>query len=50
MLSALENCSRAIAITCRAFGTDRPIVPVIRFEMEADIVSREVRAGRSRSI
>ena len=43
-----ELLARAIVITRRAFGTDRPIVPVIRLgEMEVDIVSREVRAGRS---
>jgi DNA-binding response OmpR family regulator len=43
-----ELLARSIVITRRAFGTDRPIVPVIRLgEMEIDIVSREVRAGSS---
>ena len=43
-----ELLARSIVITRRAFGTDRPIVPVIRLgEMEIDIVSREVRAGQS---
>ena len=43
-----ELLARSIVITRRAFGTDRPVVPVIKLgEMEIDIVSREVRAGRS---
>src|SRR4029453_18440344 len=43
-----ELLARSIVMTRRAFGTDRPIVPVIRLgEMEVDIVSREVRAGQS---
>ncbi|MEO6350425.1 MAG: response regulator transcription factor, partial [Candidatus Limnocylindrales bacterium] len=43
-----ELLARAIVITRRASGTDRPIVPTIRFgEMEVDIVNREVRAGDS---
>jgi DNA-binding response OmpR family regulator len=43
-----ELLARAIVITRRASGTDRPIVPTIRLgEMEIDIVSREVRTGTS---
>ena len=43
-----ELLARAIVITRRATGDDRPIVPVIRLgEIEIDILSREVRAGRS---
>lgn len=43
-----ELLARSIVMTRRAFGTDRPIVPVIKLgEMEVDIVSREVRAGHS---
>jgi DNA-binding response OmpR family regulator len=43
-----ELLARSIVITRRAFGTDRPVVPVIKLgEMEIDIVSREVRAGHS---
>ena len=43
-----ELLARAIVITRRASGTDRPIVPTIRIgEMEIDIVDREVRAGTS---
>ncbi|MEO5919428.1 MAG: response regulator transcription factor [Candidatus Limnocylindrales bacterium] len=43
-----ELLARAIVITRRATGTDRPIVPVIRLgEIEIDILSREVRAGTS---
>lgn len=43
-----ELLARAIVITRRASGTDRPIVPTIRLgEMEVDIVNREVRAGDS---
>ena len=43
-----ELLARAIVITRRATGEDRPIVPVIRLgEIEIDILSREVRAGTS---
>ncbi len=43
-----ELLARAIVITRRATGDDRPIVPTIRLgEIEIDILSREVRAGRS---
>jgi two-component system, OmpR family, alkaline phosphatase synthesis response regulator PhoP len=43
-----ELLARAIVITRRASGTDRPIIPTIRLgEMEIDIVNREVRAGHS---
>ncbi len=43
-----ELVARAIVITRRAWGTDRPIVPKIRVgEIEIDIVNREVRAGSS---
>ena len=41
-----ELLARAIVITRRSTGVERPIVPTIRFgEMEVDIVRREVRAG-----
>jgi DNA-binding response OmpR family regulator len=43
-----ELLARAIVITRRATGSDRPIVPTIRLgEMEVDILSRQVRAGTS---
>ncbi len=43
-----ELLARAIVITRRATGADRPIIPVIRLgEMEIDIVNRVVRAGDS---
>jgi DNA-binding response OmpR family regulator len=43
-----ELLARAIVITRRKSGSDRPIVPVIRLgEMEIDILNREVRAGAS---
>jgi len=43
-----ELLARAIVITRRATGSDRPIVPTIRLgEIELDIVDREVRAGNS---
>jgi two-component system alkaline phosphatase synthesis response regulator PhoP len=43
-----ELLARAIVITRRASGIDRPIVPTIRIgEMEIDILNREVRAGTS---
>jgi DNA-binding response OmpR family regulator len=43
-----ELLARAIVITRRAWGTDRPVVPRIRVgEIEIDIVNREVRAGSS---
>jgi DNA-binding response OmpR family regulator len=43
-----ELVARAIVITRRATGIDRPIVPTIRLgEIEVDIVNREVRAGSS---
>ena len=43
-----ELLARAIVVTRRATGMDRPIVPVIRLgEIEIDILSREVHAGDS---
>jgi len=43
-----ELLARAMVITRRASGIDRPIVPTIRLgEMEIDILNREVRAGTS---
>ena len=43
-----ELLARAVVITRRASGIDRPIVPTIRLgEMEIDILNREVRAGTS---
>ncbi len=41
-----ELLARAIVITRRATGIDRPIVPIIQLgEIEVDIVKRQVRAG-----
>jgi len=43
-----ELLARAIVLTRRAFGIDRPIVPTIKLgEMEINILKREVRAGNS---
>ncbi len=43
-----ELLARAIVITRRATGDDLPIVPRIRLgEVEIDILTREVRAGKS---
>jgi DNA-binding response OmpR family regulator len=43
-----ELLARAIVITRRASGTERPIIPTITIgEMELDIVNRQVRAGNS---
>ena len=43
-----ELLARAIVITRRAWGVDRPIIPTITLgEMEVDILHREVRAGTS---
>jgi DNA-binding response OmpR family regulator len=43
-----ELLARAIVITRRATGIDRPIVPIIQLgEIEVDIVNRQVRAGPS---
>ncbi len=43
-----ELLARAMVITRRATGTDRPIIPTIRLgEIEVDIVNRQVRAGDS---
>jgi DNA-binding response OmpR family regulator len=43
-----ELLARAIVITRRATGSDRPMVPAIRLgEIEIDILGREVRAGTS---
>jgi two-component system, OmpR family, alkaline phosphatase synthesis response regulator PhoP len=43
-----ELLARAIVITRRASGVDRPLVPTIRLgEMEIDIVNRVVRTGSS---
>jgi len=41
-----ELLARAIVITRRASGTDRPIIPTVRIgEIEISIANREVRAG-----
>ena len=43
-----ELLARAIVVSRRATGSDRPIVPIIKLgEMEIDIVNRVVRAGES---
>ena len=43
-----ELVARAIVISRRASGVDRPIVPTIKLgEIEIDIVNRQVRAGHS---
>jgi len=43
-----ELLARAIVVSRRAVGSDRPIVPVIKLgEIEIDIVNRQVRAGES---
>jgi DNA-binding response OmpR family regulator len=43
-----ELLARAIVITRRSTGLDRPIVPTIKLgEIEIDILGREVRAGSS---
>jgi two-component system alkaline phosphatase synthesis response regulator PhoP len=43
-----ELLARAIVISRRILGTDRPIVPTIRLgEIEIDIVNRQVTAGES---
>lgn len=43
-----ELLARAIVLTRRAFGFDRPIVPTIKLgEMEINILKREVRTGNS---
>jgi DNA-binding response OmpR family regulator len=43
-----ELLARAIVISRRATGTDRPIVPTIQIgEMEIDILNRQVKAGDS---
>jgi two-component system, OmpR family, alkaline phosphatase synthesis response regulator PhoP len=43
-----ELLARAIVVTRRATGADRPIVPTITLgEIEIDIVNRQVRAGNS---
>ena len=43
-----ELLARAIVITRRATGSDRPIIPTISLgEMQIDILSREVRTGNS---
>jgi DNA-binding response OmpR family regulator len=43
-----ELLARAIVITRRASGSDRPLVPTIKLgEIEIDILSRQVRAGKS---
>jgi DNA-binding response OmpR family regulator len=43
-----ELLARAIVVTRRASGTDRPIVPTITLgEIEVDIFNREVRSGPS---
>ena len=43
-----ELLARAIVITRRATGSDLPIIPTIKLgEIEIDILSREVRTGKS---
>src|SRR5689334_16966330 len=43
-----ELLARAIVVSRRAVGSDRPIVPVIKLgEIEIDIINRQVRAGES---
>jgi DNA-binding response OmpR family regulator len=43
-----ELLARAIVVTRRATGSDRPIIPtIILGEIEIDIVNRQVRAGNS---
>jgi DNA-binding response OmpR family regulator len=43
-----ELLARALVVSRRATGSDRPIVPVIKLgEMEIDIVNRQVSAGES---
>ena len=43
-----ELLARAIVVTRRASGSDRPIVPTIRLgEIEVDIFNRQVRAGEA---
>jgi two-component system KDP operon response regulator KdpE len=43
-----ELLARALVVSRRATGSDRPIVPVIKLgEMEIDIVNRQVKAGES---
>ena len=43
-----ELLARAIVLTRRATGSDRPIIPTIKIgEIEIDILSREVRTGNS---
>jgi DNA-binding response OmpR family regulator len=43
-----ELLARALVVSRRATGADRPIVPVIKLgEMEIDIVNRQVKAGES---
>jgi DNA-binding response OmpR family regulator len=46
--SPAELLARAVVVTRRASGRDRPIIPTIRMgEIEVDILRREVRAGDS---
>jgi len=43
-----ELLARAIVVSRRATGTDRPLVPTIKLgEMEIDILNRQVRTGSS---
>ena len=43
-----ELLARALVVSRRATGSDRPVVPVIKLgEMEIDIVNRQVKAGES---
>jgi two-component system, OmpR family, alkaline phosphatase synthesis response regulator PhoP len=43
-----ELLARSIAVTRRASGIDRPIVPTVKLgEIEIDIMNRQVRAGTS---
>jgi DNA-binding response OmpR family regulator len=46
--SPAELLARAVVVTRRRSGRDRPIIPTIRMgEIEVDILRREVRAGDS---
>jgi DNA-binding response OmpR family regulator len=48
LFSPEELLARALVVSRRATGTDRPIVPVIKLgEMEIDIINRQVKAGES---
>ena len=43
-----ELLARALVLSRRAAGTERPIVPIVKIgEIEIDIANREIRTGRS---